>query len=69
MILFSTNCPQCKVLEKKLEQKGIKFEITNDIQELLDLGIKRAPILKIDADTYLNFSEAIKFINEWEEKI
>lgn len=67
MILFSTNCPQCKVLEKKLEQKGIKFEITNDIQELLDLGIKRAPILKIDSDIYLNFSEAIKFINEWEE--
>ena len=67
MILFSTNCPQCKVLEKKLEQKGIKFEITNDIQELLDLGIKRAPILKTDDGQYLDFSNAIKYVNEVSE--
>ena len=65
MTLFSTNCPQCRVLEMKLTQKGIDFEVQNDIQELLDLGIKRAPILKTDAGAYLEFSEAIKFVNEW----
>jgi hypothetical protein len=67
MILFSTNCPQCKVLEKKLIQKGIEFEITNDIQELIDLGIKRAPILKTDDNQYLDFSNAIKYVNEVSE--
>lgn len=64
MILFSTNCPQCKVLEKKLIQKGIEFEITNDIDELLEKGIKRAPILKTDDGQYLDFSSAIKYVNE-----
>jgi glutaredoxin len=67
MILFSTNCPQCKVLEKKLIQKGIEFEITNDIQELIDLGIKRAPILKTDDNQYLDCSNAIKYVNEVSE--
>lgn len=65
MILFSTNCPQCKVLEMKLKQKGIEFEICYDIQELVDMGIKRAPVLKIDDEKYLGFSDAVKFVNEW----
>lgn len=64
MTLFSTNCPQCKVLEKKLEQKGIQFEITNDIEELIKMGIKRAPILKTDDGQYLDFSNAIKYVND-----
>lgn len=64
MILFSTNCPQCKVLEMKLEKKGIEFEICNDISELIEMGIKRAPILKLDSGEYLAFPDAIKYINE-----
>jgi glutaredoxin len=67
MTLFSTNCPQCKVLEKKLEQKGIQFEITNNIDELIEMGIKRAPILKTDDGQYLDFSNAIKYVNEVSE--
>lgn len=65
MILFSTNCPQCKVLEMKLEKKGIEFEICYDIQELLNIGLERAPVLKTDDEKYLNFSDAVKFVNEW----
>lgn len=65
MILFSTKCPQCKVLEMKLEKKGIEFEICYDIQELVDMGIKRAPVLKTDDGKYLGFPDAIKFVNEW----
>lgn len=68
MTLFSTNCPQCKVLEKKLEQKGIQFEVTNDIEELIKIGIKRAPILKTDDGQYLDFSNAIKYVNEVSEE-
>lgn len=68
MVLFSTKCPQCKVLEMKLTQKDIPFEICYDIQELLDIGIKRAPILKTDSGEYLDFSKAVKFVNEWGKK-
>ena len=43
MTLFSTNCPQCKVLEKKLEQKGIQFEITNNIDEFWGENFDQKP--------------------------
>ena len=65
MVLFSTDCPQCKVLKMKLEMKGIEFDICHDIQEVIDAGFRRAPILKLDSGEYLNFDQANKFINKW----
>lgn len=65
--LFSTNCPKCKVLEAKLTKDNINFTICHDVSELIDKGILEAPILKINKDTYLNFSEAIKWIKENEK--
>lgn len=64
MTLFSTNCPKCHVLEKKLKDSNFSFDISNDIQELLDLGYNSAPILKLDNGEYLNFAEALKYISE-----
>lgn len=67
IILFSTNCPKCKVLEAKLTKDNIDFTICQNVDELIDKGILEAPILKIDKNTYLNFSEAIKWIKENEK--
>ena len=63
MTLFSTNCPKCRVLEQKLNQKNINFDINNDMQEIIDKGFMSAPVLKID-DEYLDFTSAVKWINE-----
>ena len=30
--LYSTHCPKCIVLEKKLQQKNIPFEEINDVE-------------------------------------
>lgn len=65
--LFSTNCPKCKVLEAKLTKNNIDFTICQNVDELIDKGILEVPILKIDKNTYLNFSEAIKWIKENEK--
>lgn len=62
--LYSTNCPKCKVLEMKLKQKNIEFNTITDIQEMSALGIKSAPTLKLDDDNILDFSKAIKWVNE-----
>ena len=37
VVLYTTNCPRCIVLEKKLKQKGIEFEArTNfDVKEMI----------------------------------
>ena len=36
--LYSTHCPMCNVLEKKLQQKNIFFEEINDIELMKKKG-------------------------------
>lgn len=62
-ILYSTNCPKCKVLETKLKSKNIEFEICNDIDLMLSKGIQQAPYLEVDNEL-MDFSNAIKWVNE-----
>lgn len=65
--LYSTHCPRCKIIEMKLAQKQIDFEMIDDTDEIVELGnrigIRTAPILKVD-DQYLDFPAAVKWINE-----
>ncbi len=61
--LFSTNCPKCRVLEQKLNQKNIAFDISDDIQEVIDQGFMSAPVLKI-GDDYMDFATAIAWLKE-----
>lgn len=60
--LYSTHCPRCIVLEKKLNQKEIKYELIDDfdVNILIDKGFLSAPILVV-GDEYMEFSKA----NEW----
>ena len=61
-ILYSTGCPRCKVLEKKLESNGIAYEKNNSVDEMLELGISEVPVLSVYGQLF-NFSEAINWIN------
>ena len=61
--LYSTHCPKCKVIEMKLKAAHLEYKEINDVQAMLDLGFKTAPILKVD-DQYLEFAAANKFLNE-----
>ena len=63
VILYSTNCPKCKVLEKKLEQKNIEFELINDQGVMVEKGFMSAPMLEVNGNI-MNFTEA----NEWVNK-
>lgn len=63
IILYSTNCPKCNVLEKKLQSKNIDFEICNDVDLMLSKGIQQAPYLEIDNEL-MDFTKAIKWVNE-----
>lgn len=63
IILFSNNCPRCKILKQKLDDKQIKYTISEDFDELIENNLQTAPILKID-DKYYQFGEAVKFIGE-----
>lgn len=66
IILYSTNCPKCKILEKKLTEKNIKFTKNNNVIEMTELGIDQVPVLSIGGKL-LSFVEANKWINERED--
>lgn len=62
IVLYSTHCPRCTVLEKKLKAKGIKFEVETSVDDMLALGITQVPMLRVD-DKLLNFAEANTWVN------
>ena len=63
IVMYSTNCPKCAVLEQRLKEKGVKFAVNTDIDEMLSMGIKSAPMLKV-GDKMLGFVDAVKWANE-----
>lgn len=65
IILYSTGCPQCKVLKDKLNNKGIVFTENTDREQMMSMNFVRVPILEVDG-VRMNFAEANKWINEQE---
>ena len=61
--LYSTGCPKCQVLKKKLDAAGINYTIESDIKIMKDKGFLQVPILEVDGK-YMNFTEANKWIGE-----
>lgn len=62
IVLYSTHCPKCNVLEKKLKQKNIDYEEINDINIMQEKGYMSVPVLEVDGES-MDFSTANKWIN------
>lgn len=67
IVLFSTHCPKCCVLEKKLNQKNISYEEINDIEIMKEKGYLSVPVLEVDG-TRMDFKAANDWINSQEVK-
>ena len=65
VVLFSTNCPRCKILAAKLDKKHISYTVETDVDQMLALGLKSAPGLSVDGKV-MAFAEANKWVNEQE---
>lgn len=67
IILYSTNCPKCNVIKKKLDQLEIEYTLIDDIDTVNkfadDHNLHEAPLLVID-DQIFNFKEAIKYLSK-----
>ncbi len=63
IVLYSTHCPKCEVLEKKLQQNGLKYQAVYefDKKEMIKKGFAGAPILEVEGK-YMDFSEANKWL-------
>ncbi len=62
-VYTTTTCPKCKILKKKLDEKGIAFEEFTDEEEMQRMGILSVPIMSVDGKL-MDFSAAIKYVNE-----
>ena len=61
--LYSTNCPRCVVLEKKLDEKGIEYDLVTDEDIMINKGFMTAPMLEVDNEV-MSFGEAVKWVNK-----
>ncbi len=62
-IYTTQTCPKCKILKKKLEEKGIEYKEFNDEDEMQRMGILSVPVMDVDGEQ-LDFPAAIKYVNE-----
>jgi len=75
IIFYTTNCPRCQVLKKKMDNLGIEYTICNDVDKMEKLGIMTVPTLEIEEEmfdssmftTLLDFSQAVKWLKEYEK--
>lgn len=67
LVLYSTGCPKCKVLAKKLENAGLNFIVIEDEDTIIEVcnqvSSNSLPLLDTGSGI-LNFNEAIKWVGE-----
>ena len=62
VVLYSTHCPRCNVLEKKLQQKEVNYDEVNDTSIMEQKGYLSVPVLEVDGKS-MDFKEAVDWIN------
>ena len=63
---YTTHCPQCKVLARKLDEKQIEYTMIDNVETMLGLGLTSAPALSIDGGAPMNFKESVNWVNSLE---
>lgn len=63
VILYSTGCPKCNILKKKLADAQIDYSVVEDVDIMLSKGLKDVPWLEVDGNL-MNFVDSSKWINE-----
>ena len=63
VVLYSTNCQKCMVLEKKLGYSGINYQLVTDEDVMIEKGFTSAPVLEVDGEV-MDFGAAVRWVNE-----
>ena len=68
VILYSTGCPKCNVLKKKLEAANINYTEVTDTDKVSQIcnstGFESVPIIAIEDGHILDFNRAIAWIKQ-----
>ena len=62
---YSTHCPKCIILEKKLKAANIDYTENNDVDVMLSKGLLTAPALEVDGKIY-TFTQAVEWLKNQE---
>jgi hypothetical protein len=64
IVLYTIDCPNCLILEKKLKAKGIEFikVLDEDTIRARGFGDSSFPILEV-GDVVMNYKTAIQWVN------
>lgn len=62
VVLYTTHCPRCSVLEKKLLSKGVQYETVTDVKVMREKKFLSAPMLEVDGEV-MDFAAANTWIN------
>ena len=65
IIIYSSKCPKCKQLEKRLNERGIKYEECTDINIMKSLGITTVPYLQVNGEL-MDFTKAWRWASTQE---
>ena len=63
LVLYTTFCPKCKVLEKKLSEKNLVYETVTDVDVMSEKGFQAVPMLEVDGEV-MDFSKAAEWVNK-----
>ena len=59
----SLTCPNCKVLQMKLDKKGVTYDVVTDVEAMKAKGISALPQLEVDGKL-MAFGEANKWLTQ-----
>lgn len=60
---YSNDCPRCKILQQKLDEKGVMYEKVSDVEIMKQKGFMSVPMLEVDGKI-MTYLEAINWIKE-----
>ena len=63
IVLYTTHCPKCMVLEKKLKSKNIEYSFVDDVNLMISKGFETTPMLEVDGEI-MDFKNANEWINK-----
>lgn len=65
--LYSTGCPRCDILKKKLDDKKIPFVLVTDKDVMLSMNFTQVPVLEVDG-RLMEYRDAVGWVNNYEGK-
>lgn len=64
IVVYTIGCPQCDILEKKLQQKQIVYNTINDEKIFDKLNIEEFPMMSVNDGPLMNYKQAITWVNK-----